>query len=111
MISIVICARADVRNVIAGRPHPDGLPYPEEFLQSVWNCLRRLNRNEDLAQLLSGIDEGNEDLDSKFFGLDCATLSGRVRGGVGFTQACNTPFSGLAADGAKLAMWNLMHVG
>jgi len=30
---------------------------------------------------------------------------------VGFTQACNTPFSGLAADGAKIALWNLLHVG
>jgi hypothetical protein len=28
-----------------------------------------------------------------------------------FTQSCNTPFSGLAADGAKLALWNLTHVG
>ena len=26
-------------------------------------------------------------------------------------KGCNTPFSGLAADGAKLAMFNLMHIG
>lgn len=35
----------------------------------------------------------------------------RIRGKVGFTQARNTPFSGLAADGAKLAMWNLNALG
>lgn len=28
-----------------------------------------------------------------------------------FTQARNTPFSGLAADGAKTALWNLTHIG
>ena len=32
-------------------------------------------------------------------------------GHVSFTQARNTPFAGLAADGAKLALWNLTHVG
>ena len=28
-----------------------------------------------------------------------------------YTQARNTPFSGLAADGAKMALWNLTHIG
>jgi acyl-CoA-binding protein len=36
------------------------------------------------------------------------TLTGRVRGGVTFCQAHNTPFQGLAADGAKLALWKLL---
>jgi DNA polymerase I-like protein with 3'-5' exonuclease and polymerase domains len=31
-----------------------------------------------------------------------------VRGRVSFSQARNTPFQGLAADGAKLALWNLL---
>ncbi len=31
--------------------------------------------------------------------------SGRIRGDVRFTQACNTPFQGDAADGAKLALY------
>jgi len=31
----------------------------------------------------------------------------RIRGGVSFTQACNTLFQGLAADGAKHAFWRL----
>ena len=33
--------------------------------------------------------------------------SGRIRGGCSFTEACNSCFQGLAADAAKLAMWNL----
>lgn len=30
---------------------------------------------------------------------------GRVRGNITYTRACNTPFQGLAADGAKEALW------
>lgn len=33
--------------------------------------------------------------------------SGRIRGGLRFTDACNTHFQGLAADAAKDAMWEL----
>jgi hypothetical protein len=69
-----------------------------------------------------------EKLDILLNGSPCVTLTGRMRGNtnklqvcvdlkslsaghISFTQACNTPFSGLAADGAKLALWNLTHVG
>lgn len=31
--------------------------------------------------------------------------SGRIRGNIGYTQAANTRFQGLAADGAKRAVW------
>jgi DNA polymerase I-like protein with 3'-5' exonuclease and polymerase domains len=34
--------------------------------------------------------------------------SGRVRGGLRYTQACNSFFQGLAADGAKAALWAVM---
>ncbi len=34
-------------------------------------------------------------------------LSGRIRGGVGFTDAANSMFQGLAADGAKAACWEV----
>lgn len=33
--------------------------------------------------------------------------SGRIRGGCRYTEACNTLFQGLAADAAKLTLWNL----
>jgi DNA polymerase I-like protein with 3'-5' exonuclease and polymerase domains len=39
------------------------------------------------------------------------TLTGRVRNNVKYTDGCNTPFQGVAADGAKLAMWNLLRRG
>jgi hypothetical protein len=34
--------------------------------------------------------------------------SERVRGDVGYTDACNSFFQGLAADGAKAALWQIM---
>lgn len=40
-------------------------------------------------------------------GMIVQPRSGRVRGGVIFTEACNTNFQGLAADGAKLALWRV----
>lgn len=33
--------------------------------------------------------------------------SGRIRGGLGYCQKCNTPFQGLAADAAKDAGWRV----
>ena len=34
--------------------------------------------------------------------------SGRVRGNVGYTEACNTFFQSLTADGAKMAVWGVV---
>lgn len=39
------------------------------------------------------------------------TPTGRIRANVSYTQARNTPFQGLAADGCKLAMWELLKAG
>lgn len=37
-----------------------------------------------------------------------ATITGRLRAGCTFTQAKNFPFQGLAADGAKISLFNLI---
>ena len=39
------------------------------------------------------------------------TLTGRLRGRVGYSQAKNHPFQSLAADGAKIALWRLYREG
>ena len=39
------------------------------------------------------------------------TLTGRIRANTTYCAEKNTPFQGLAADGAKLAMYNLMDAG
>jgi len=33
--------------------------------------------------------------------------SGRTRGGCSYTEACNTMFQGMAADAAKITLWDL----
>lgn len=43
-------------------------------------------------------------------GVSC-TLTGRVRGKVGYCDGANNPFQGLASDGAKVALWRLLYAG
>src|SRR5262249_21238987 len=45
------------------------------------------------------------------FDSGVVTLTGRIRGRVSYAQCRNTPFQGLAADGAKLALWRLIREG
>jgi hypothetical protein len=100
-----------VRKIVQGSPRKaDGTPYKRRFVESVWDILIELNRNEELAPLLAQ-RQGNEALGKLLFRGGVSTLTGRVRGRVGFTQARNTAFQGPASDGAKLALWALIKEG
>jgi hypothetical protein len=101
-----------LRNILQGRTcRRDGTPYNEKFRQRAWEGLIRLNRHPELADELAQ-QAGSEDLAKKMFGQrPVATLTGRLRADVSFTQARNTPFQGLAADGAKLALFHLVRAG
>ena len=48
---------------------------------------------------------------ARLYHQSAATLTGRIRAGVGYTDGRNTPFQSLCADGAKLALWRLLHAG
>ena len=88
------------------------VPYPEERIEQVWTALARLNRNPELTAAIDARDVTEETgLARKIFGAPVMTLTGRIRGRVSFTAARNTPFQGLAADGAKLAMYDLLRAG
>jgi hypothetical protein len=107
--SVVYC----VQKVVRGKAvKTDGTPYKEGYVTSIWDALNELNRNGDprLCELLEG-REGCEELYRLLFNQSVVTLTGRIRGDVGYTQARNTPFQGLAADGAKLALWKLLYHG
>jgi hypothetical protein len=98
-----------IRHVIQGRSfRTDGYPFKRSFVARVWQGLAELNRREHLRPLIARY-EGGDELYAHLFGAHVTTLTGRVRGGVSYTRARNTPFSGLAADGAKLALWDLVH--
>jgi DNA adenine methylase len=64
----------------------------------------------DLADDLRNRNTGKE-LSRKVCMSGVATLTGRIRGRVRYSQARNTPFQGLAADGAALALFALAKEG
>ena len=100
-----------IRNIVRGKAFKaDGRPYDPRYVRGVWDGLIGLNRAEDLKAPLSR-RVGDEALFRRLFHSGVTTLTGRIRGRVGFTQARNTPFQGLAADGAKLALFDLTRAG
>ena len=70
----------------------------------------QLNQNPELLHELT-TRKPSVTLMRKIFYGNTVTISGRLRGHVGFSQATNTPFQGLAADGNKLAMFGLLRAG
>lgn len=90
----------------------DGTPYSAGFVREIWEKLRLLNRNGDprLEELLDA-GTGSQELGRLLFARTVVSPTGRVRTGVAFTAAKNTPFQALAADGAKLALWELTRAG
>jgi hypothetical protein len=102
-----------VQKIVRGKAFKkDGTPYKESFVCNVWDALNELNRSGDprLAELLED-RKGGPELHRLLFSQSVVTLTGRVRGDVEYTQAKNTPFQGLASDGAKLALWELLYRG
>ncbi len=88
----------------------DGEPYSRAFANRLWESLDELNANPAIREPIRNRQVG-QDLYRQLFNGPVCTLTGRVRGAVNFTQARNTPFQGLAADGAKLALWRLHRQG
>lgn len=100
-----------LRNVVRGRAaKADGKPYSPAYVNRVWEGLARLCQDPEVRTLLQS-RQGSEELCDRLFGTGVATLTGRIRGRVGYAQARNTPFQGLASDGAKLALWRLVREG
>ena len=69
-----------------------------------------LNKNPELKEALE-TRQPSEELAAKVCHAGVATLTGRIRGRVRYSQARNTPFQGLAADGAALALFELVREG
>jgi hypothetical protein len=102
---------SSVRKVLAGDPRrADGKPYQRTFVSRVWASLAGLNKNPELKEALEKRQPG-EALAAKVCHAGVATLTGRLRGRVRYSQARRTPFQGLAADGAALALFELVREG
>jgi hypothetical protein len=98
------------KRIIAGKGKASGADYGEAFVDRVWETLKTLNENRKLSDLIKNREAGDQ-LSRDLFFSPVATMTGRLRGKVGFAQSRNTPFQGLAADGAKLALWGLYRAG
>ena len=100
-----------VARVISGyAATADGDEYQPELVQHVWQLMQRLNRNPQLMHELTAQQPSTELMRRCFYG-NAVTLSGRLRGHVGFSQRANSPFQGLAADGNKVALFRLLRAG
>lgn len=102
--------------VLKGTPiKANGEPYKRHWVQTCWNLLGVLVRNapgatpEHTQALLKR--EGSYETHDLFLAEPAVTPTGRLRGGVRFTQRLNAPFQGLAADGAKRALWRALQAG
>ena len=99
------------KKVVAGNLHnAKGKPYGQNFIDRCWWTLQALNRNPELNQPLHGQKADVRNV-RRLFGERVETLTGRIRAGSSYTEARNTPFQGLAADGAKHALWRLLRSG
>jgi hypothetical protein len=97
--------------IISGETEtPGGDTYEQDLIDHVWLTLQQLNRNADLQADLAAKQPGLE-LARRVFWGHALSLSGRLRGHVGFSQRANTPFQALAADGNKLALFRLLRAG
>jgi DNA polymerase I-like protein with 3'-5' exonuclease and polymerase domains len=103
-----------IRKLVAGGVKADGQPFKKSFSDRVWDGLSKLNRNPKLDNFLKQ-REGSVPFSERLFSLNNAnkavTITGRIRAGASPTEICNTPFQGLAADGAKIALVNLVFKG
>jgi hypothetical protein len=102
---------SSIYKILAGDPkRTDGKPYQPTFVSRVWASLAGLNRNPELTEALEK-REPSAALAARVCHAGVATLTGRIRGHVRYSQARNTPFQGLAADGAALALFELVKQG
>lgn len=100
-----------ITNVIArGGKRKDGANLPLCYRKKVWETLQRLNKNPELDRILSSWESTARN-HHRIGGREVTTLTGRVRGGADYGEARNTPFQGLAADGAKCALWAIHQAG
>jgi len=73
----------------------------------IWDVLEKHNQNPTLLPAIWNWKGDTRGL----CGETVKTLTGRIRAGVDYGEARNTRFQGLAADGAKIALWRLHQAG
>lgn len=105
----------DLRFITEGQTYKKGEGAEDpSHVTRLWNALNRLTAQSTLpaaARNAARSRKGGKALAEALFGGLAVTPTGRLRGGCTYTQERNTPFQGLAADGAKLALWKVLAAG
>ncbi len=98
--------------VLKGTPiKKNGESYTKEFVDKLWKAADHLASIAGISFPALTNREGSLQLYDKFFKSSAITLTGRLRGGITYTERTNTPFQALASDGAKLAMYEMIKQG
>ncbi|QVL31725.1 hypothetical protein KIH39_23245 [Telmatocola sphagniphila] len=90
-----------------------GILYSPEYLDFFWTSLNKVATELENPQLRLQIIQRTPSVELRNAMISLAgttafvTLSGRIRARASYTQRHNGIFQGIAADGAKLALWNL----
>lgn len=106
-----------LQQVLDGKPFKkDGTPYKPYFVDQMWKLageLLSLSPHPGKVSFVKDVEKRvpNWKLVKFLFGGTAVTLTGRIRKGVKFTEAKNSPFQGLAADGGKLALFEMVKRG
>jgi hypothetical protein len=100
-----------VFRALSGETKSDGTPFSPKLLGRIWDGLNTLNSNPEISQIISERTASPETVKQLFPVSAAATLTGRLRANVRYTTRRNTPFQGLAADGAKVALAELVFRG
>lgn len=104
-----------ILKVLRGKPFKkDGTPYKPGFVERVWVSLEQVaSRCRVPSRIRQALKErkGSREVELFFISGEGITPTGRIRGACTYTQARNSPFQGLAADGAKQAFWLLRRAG
>lgn len=84
----------------------EGKPYSANTLSWAFGTVL-----SNIAPEYADIRQGSPEILNAVLRETAVTLTGRRRAKAGYSEARNTPFQGLAADGAKIALYNLQRAG
>lgn len=88
----------------------------QKYAPRIWYALARIahyiraNISKEVHKSILS-KQSTPEVESALFGGTAYTPTGRLRSGCNYSQYRNSPFQGLAADGAKLALFNLTAAG
>jgi len=94
------------KRIIAGELKKDGTPYAPKMKRWAFETALPL-----IAPHLAGEVDGSYKLLKKALAETIVTSTGRIRSNCSYCQARNTPFQAMAADGCKIALYELIRAG